>query len=449
MLKEKIRPIIVCVLCTLWLSAFNSFGQDDIEKQYSATTTANPQVPVEDLELLLKPLTREELIVEAQAWLELLKEKVRQTSSVEIQTRRKSREIDKKEDEIEQKIEDIEKTEKEMTEETASQGIAGESRQKAETVTNAEKEIQEKVETADEAESEIKEIAADVQTELQGKSQEELSGFEKDLKKTEEVIEATEKTKDTVKEIAQSDIELTDKVKKIGKAEVELHAKIKEQLLVGINKLREEQAAVIDRFNAVLTALKDKGGDIEEYEQYVAAISGLSLGMQDIRDVSAFRIIVWGWLKSTDGGLRWLKNIAFCILTLVAFYALAHAAGKVTRKTVSASKKFSDLLKEFFVSVVRKTIIVIGIVMALSMLEVNIAPFLAGLGVAGFVLGFALQGTLSNFASGLMILIYRPYDVGQIIEAAGAKGTVDSMNLVSTTIKTFDNQMVIVPNGEI
>jgi small conductance mechanosensitive channel len=228
-----------------------------------------------------------------------------------------------------------------------------------------------------------------------------------------------------------------------------LHAKIKEQLLVGINKLREEQAAVIDRFNAVLTALKDKGGDIEEYEQYVAAISGLSLGMQDIRDVSAFRIIVWGWLKSTDGGLRWLKNIAFCILTLVAFYALAHAAGKVTRKTVSASKKFSDLLKEFFVSVVRKTIIVIGIVMALSMLEVNIAPFLAGLGVAGFVLGFALQGTLSNFASGLMILIYRPYDVGQIIEAAGAKGTVDSMNLVSTTIKTFDNQMVIVPNGEI
>jgi small conductance mechanosensitive channel len=92
---------------------------------------------------------------------------------------------------------------------------------------------------------------------------------------------------------------------------------------------------------------------------------------------------------------------------------------------------------------------IIGIVVALSMLEVNITPFVAGLGVAGFVLGFALQGTLSNFASGLMILIYRPYDVGHIIDAAGVKGKVKSMNLVSTTIMTFDNQVVIVPNGEI
>jgi small conductance mechanosensitive channel len=337
-----------------------------------------------------------------------------------------------------------------MGEAGASRGGTQELQQKAEAVAEAEKEIQETVETIDETESEIKEITADVQTELEGKSQEELSGSEEDLKKkTKEVIEAREKIKDTVEEIAQSDIELTEKVKKIGEAEVELHAKVKEQLLVSINKLREEQTALIDRFNAVLTALKDKGGDIEEYEQYVAAVSGLSLGMQDIKDVSAFRIIVWGWLKSTEGGLRWLRNIAFFIITLLVFYALACAAGRVTHKTVSASKKFSDLLKDFFVNATRKAVMLIGIIVALSMLDVDIAPFLAGLGVAGFVLGFALQGTLSNFASGLMILIYRPYDVGQIIETSGVKGTVDSMNLVSTTIKTFDNQIVIVPNGEI
>jgi small conductance mechanosensitive channel len=121
----------------------------------------------------------------------------------------------------------------------------------------------------------------------------------------------------------------------------------------------------------------------------------------------------------------------------------------VTLKAVSRSKRFSDLLKDFFVNVVRKTIMIFGIVIALSMLEVKITPFIATLGVAGFILGFALQGTLSNFASGLMILIYRPYDIGHIIEAAGMKGKVDSMNLVSTTMKTFDNQIVIVPNGEI
>ncbi|MHC4371247.1 MAG: mechanosensitive ion channel family protein, partial [Planctomycetota bacterium] len=285
---------------------------------------------------------------------------------------------------------------------------------------------------------------------LESKPQEELSGSEEDLKeKTEEVIEATEKIKDTVAEIAQSDIAPTEKVKQIVEAEVELHAKVKEQLLVSINKLREEQTALIDRFNVVLAALKDKGGDVEEYEKYVAAVSGLGLGMDDIKDVGAFRIIVWGWLKSTEGGLRWLKNIIFFLVTLLAFYILARIAGRLVHRAVSVSKKCSDLLKDFFVNATRKTIMIIGVIVALSMLEVNIAPFVAGIGVAGFVLGFALQGTLSNFASGLMILIYRPFDVGQIIEASGVLGIVDSMNLVSTTIKTFDNQVVVIPNGEI
>jgi small conductance mechanosensitive channel len=71
---------------------------------------------------------------------------------------------------------------------------------------------------------------------------------------------------------------------------------------------------------------------------------------------------------------------------------------------------------------------------------------LAGLGIASVVLGLALQDTLSNFASGAMILIYHPYDVGDIVEAGGAMGTVKKMSLVSTTVLTFDNQTLIVPN---
>jgi small conductance mechanosensitive channel len=74
---------------------------------------------------------------------------------------------------------------------------------------------------------------------------------------------------------------------------------------------------------------------------------------------------------------------------------------------------------------------------------------LAGLGIAGFVIGFALQDTLSNFASGLMILVYRPYDVGDAIEAGGVIGSVSQMNLVSTMIMTFDNQLLVVPNNKI
>jgi small conductance mechanosensitive channel len=345
MLTQKKHLFIVCMLFIVWFLASVSFSQE-AEPKYAATTISDPQIPVGDLELLLKPLTKSELIVEAEAWLQLLKSKVSQISAAEIQMHEKSREIEQKE-------------------------AAGSS-----------------VENANEQQE--NEDAAEAETELQ--------------------------------------------------------AKVKEQLLLNIAKLREEQAALIDRFNVVLKALKDKGGEIEEYEKYVAAVSGLGV---DIQDVSAFRIIVWSWLTSPKGGLRWLKHIAFFLLTLLAFYILAHFLGEITSRTVSASKRFSDLMKNFFVSLVRKTVMLVGIIVALSMLGIEIAPFIATLGVAGFILGFALQGTLSNFASGLMILIYRPYDVGQIIEAAGIKGIVDSMNLVSTTIKTFDNQIVVIPNGEI
>ena len=450
MLTRNKHFFIVCMLFIVWFSASVSLSQE-AEQKYTATTISDPQIPVGDLELLLKPLTKSELIVEAEAWLQLLKSKVSQISAAEIQMRQKSREIDQKETETKKTIKEIEKTQEQTSESAAPPEKKTQQRQqKAEVTAEAEKEIQKKVEALDQTKSEIEDITTTTQAALESKPEEERSSLEQDLqKKTDEVIKAQEKIKDAVQEIAQTEMDLTEKVKKIGAAEVELHSKVKEQLLVTINKLREEQTALIDRLKVVLTALKDKGGDVGEYEKYVAAISGLGVDMQAIKDVSAFRIMIWGWLKSTEGGLRWLKNIIFFLLTLLVFYGLANFLGKITEKTVSASKKFSDLLKHFFVSAVRKTVMLIGIIVALSMLEVQIAPFIAGLGVAGFVLCFALQGTLSNFASGLMILIYRPYDVGQIIDTADVKGVVDSMNLVSTTIKTFDNQIVVVPNGKI
>ena len=96
-----------------------------------------------------------------------------------------------------------------------------------------------------------------------------------------------------------------------------------------------------------------------------------------------------------------------------------------------------------------KLLILAGLLLALSNLGVQIGPVLAGLGIMGFVVGFALQDTLSNFASGMMILIYRPYDVGDKIKSAGVKGKVSQMNLVSTTIYTSENHQLTVPNKKI
>jgi small conductance mechanosensitive channel len=109
----------------------------------------------------------------------------------------------------------------------------------------------------------------------------------------------------------------------------------------------------------------------------------------------------------------------------------------------------STLLKDVLVSVSSGTVMAIGFLMALSQIGISLGPMLAGLGVAGFVVGFALQDTLGNFAAGGMILIYRPYDVDDFVEVAGASGLVKKMSLVSTTITTFDNQTLVIPNSKI
>jgi small conductance mechanosensitive channel len=87
--------------------------------------------------------------------------------------------------------------------------------------------------------------------------------------------------------------------------------------------------------------------------------------------------------------------------------------------------------------------------MILPIIGINIGPVLALIGAAGLVVGLALQGTLSNFASGVLILIYRPYDINDIIEAGGVSGLVSSMTLVCTTIKTLDNKLITVPNNSV
>jgi small conductance mechanosensitive channel len=125
-------------------------------------------------------------------------------------------------------------------------------------------------------------------------------------------------------------------------------------------------------------------------------------------------------------------------------------ARKVVAKALHSSTiEVSQLLERTALSVTKSIIMIIGFLVALSQLGVEVGPMLAGLGVAGFIIGFALQDTLSNFAAGAMILFYRPYDVGDLVEAGTAFGKVKDMSLVSTTILTVDNQTLVIPNSKI
>lgn len=210
--------------------------------------------------------------------------------------------------------------------------------------------------------------------------------------------------------------------------------------------LRDERTAIIDRVRVVLTAYTAKGGGVAEHNQYIAAVSGINL---DVTDAGGAWLTVRAWLVSPQGGLRWAKNIGLFLLVVIIARILGGVAAGVVGRGMNRMATASDLLKRFFVKVVRQTIFLVGLVVALSMLGVQIGPLLAAMGAVGFVVGFALQGTLSNFASGIMILLYRPFDVGDWVSVGGVSGKVQSMSLVSTTITTGDNQNILVPNNSI
>jgi small conductance mechanosensitive channel len=143
------------------------------------------------------------------------------------------------------------------------------------------------------------------------------------------------------------------------------------------------------------------------------------------------------------------KGVIF-ILILLAFRSLSRLVKRLVQAACDRPDvKITTLLKNVLVSISGGTVTGVGIMVALSQIGISLGPMLAGLGVAGFVIGFALQDTLGNFAAGGMILIYRPYDVDDYVEVAGASGFVKEMSLVSTTIATFDNQTLVVPNSKI
>lgn len=176
---------------------------------------------------------------------------------------------------------------------------------------------------------------------------------------------------------------------------------------------------------------------------------------EDILNFPVIAAILSNWISS---GSNWLlKHAPDQLLKFFVFFLILFATrllAKLTRKVVLKAVvqphlRMSKLMQDFFISMSSKLIYFIGILIAFSKVGLDLAPVLTGFGVAGIIIGFALQDTLSNFASGMMLLIYRPFDVGDLVEAGGVTGKVSSMSLVNTTIKTFDNQIIILPNSKI
>ena len=193
--------------------------------------------------------------------------------------------------------------------------------------------------------------------------------------------------------------------------------------------------------------------DTSRYRQQIVTATGELT--TDILDVGVIAGIIGQWTSSVaefgrTQGPKILFRLLLVLLILFAFFHLSKLVQRGVEKALQSGKvQLSHLLKRMIVSTAKNLVMLLGLLIALSQIGISLGPLLAGLGIAGFIIGFALQDTLSNFASGMMILIYRPFDVGDFVEGGGVTGRVDRMSLVNTTFKTLDNQVIIVPNNMI
>ncbi len=145
-----------------------------------------------------------------------------------------------------------------------------------------------------------------------------------------------------------------------------------------------------------------------------------------------------------------LMNIVTFILIMIASWIIGRICGAAVAAAFNRAKRTpSQLLQNFFITWTSRAFIIIGLVVGLQTIGVEMGPVIASLGVAGFIVGFAIQGTLSNFASGLMLLVYQPFDVGDVVEINGVTGKVKELTIVNTTMETPDNKYVIIPNSNV
>jgi small conductance mechanosensitive channel len=193
------------------------------------------------------------------------------------------------------------------------------------------------------------------------------------------------------------------------------------------------------------------GLDVKSYRKQILTSTGEIT--TDVLDVGIAANLAAEWGKAITSAVAKKGPLLLFRLFLVVlvFFIFAKLSG-LLRKLVgrgldSGRVRISHLLKTMIVATAGNLVFFIGILFALSQLGISLGPLLAGLGIAGFIIGFAMQDSLANFASGMLILMYKPFDVGDVVEAGGVHGKVSSMSLVNTTIMTLDNQTLVVPNN--
>ena len=138
-------------------------------------------------------------------------------------------------------------------------------------------------------------------------------------------------------------------------------------------------------------------------------------------------------------------------LALLIFFIGRFAVRMLVRMIRKGMQKnnVEKTLETFVCNLVNSALLIVVIIAAIGQVGIQTISFIAIFGAAGLAIGLALQGSLSNFASGVLIILFRPYKVGDFVEAAGIAGVVEQLQIMTTIFKTGDNKQVIVPNSQI
>ena len=418
-------------------------------KDAEPVTTKDPQIALDDLELLLEPMTEEETETEAKGWYSLLRAKEREITVAELDVRRKNnREIAQLEKQktaaadLAKATEEVKAATSDKDKEAAAQHLADAQKTLSETVKTASKETAKEDKKAEATTAAMAKQAdaapppaatVNSGTATAGAKVMPAAAGDKDVlqkaanppqrslraratqprsKRLSRRIEKEAAAADQIKTLAESTpaaagsavaasasapgaasaavADTSKKAEKLAeKADEASAAKtdVKVQLVDYSTQLMGERTALTDRLKLVLDKFEAKGGDGKPYRMYIASIGGIKI---DVTDRTA-RPRISGWLTSEEGGRRLARDVGTFLAYIIGAIIVARIVRMILRRVISGDHVTSHLLRDFIISSSGRVIIAIGFLLALSALEVNLAPLLAVIGAAGFVVAFALQ----------------------------------------------------------
>jgi len=150
--------------------------------------------------------------------------------------------------------------------------------------------------------------------------------------------------------------------------------------------------------------------------------------------------------------IEWGSTFGIKLIAAIAIFIIGRIIAKGIRKLivkVMDKRKVDKTISSFISSLTFSALLVFVILAALSQLGIQTTSFMAIIGAAGLAIGLALQGSLSNFASGFLIILFKPFKVGDYVDAGGVSGIISKISVFTTEINSLDNKKIIVPNSQI